>query len=328
MARVLILTGIGIVVLLVGFLAYSLWKVRFFTPAVGSGPAGSPTAKALRRHVEHLTVRIGSRSVGEPEALGQARDYITETLGQAGFEARLQAVPYAGRIYHNVIAAVPGSESGELVVVGAHYDTVWGTPGADDNGSAVAVLLEVARALAETRPRHPVELAFFTLEEPPVFPSRSMGSSVYAAALREAGRSVRAMICLEMVGYYQGSKGGQSFPFPFMGWFYRSTPDFVAVIGNWSSRGLAGEVAGAFREAAHLPVETLALGRFVPGVDFSDHRWFWAMGWPAVMVTDTAFYRNPHYHRSTDTIDTLDFGAMAELVKGLVRAVRGLAEIP
>ncbi|GAB4256700.1 M28 family peptidase [Deferrisoma sp.] len=329
MVRVLVLAPLAIVFVLVCFLAYSLLKVRFFAPAPGPVRADGPEARALRAHVEELAVRIGPRSAEEPEALARAREYIAGILRDAGYVPRYQDVPYGGRTYHNVIATLPGrDEAAGVVVAGAHYDTVWGTPGADDNASAVAVLLEAAKALAGRRFRLPVEFAFFTLEEPPVFPSRAMGSAVYASALRATGREVAAMLCLEMVGYYPGSQGRQAFPFPLMGWFYRSVPDFVAVVGNWRSRGLVREVAAAFRAASALPVETLAAGRFVPGIDFSDHRWFWAMGWPAVMVTDTAFYRNPHYHRPTDTPDTLHYGAMAELVEGVAEAVRVLAGRP
>jgi len=227
-------------------------------------------------------------------------------------------------MYGNVIATIDGKKTpGETVVVGAHYDTVTGTPGADDNASGVAVLLELSRLLRESRPDRTLRLVFFCLEEPPVFRTPSMGSFVYAERAKAAGERVSAMISLEMLGYYGTAAGGQAFPLPFMNLFFSTTPDFIAVVGNLSSRRLVQDIAASIRETG-MAVETLSTGSFVPGVDFSDHRSFWKMGYPAAMLTDTAFYRNPHYHASSDTIDTLDFRRMALLLDGLERAVRRL----
>ena len=152
-----------------------------------------------------------------------------------------------------------------------------------------------------------------------------MGSAVYAAAVAARGERLRAMLCLEMVGYFHDRDGGQSFPLPGMGLIYPTTPDFLAVVANIKSRRLARRVAASFRASTDLPVETLATVRALPDVDFSDHRWFWKLGFEAVMLTDTAFYRNPTYHGPGDTADTLDYGKMAQVVEGLVRAVGDLA---
>jgi len=151
-----------------------------------------------------------------------------------------------------------------------------------------------------------------------------MGSFVYAERAKAAGEQVTAMISLEMLGYYGTAKGGQAFPLPFMSLFFSTTPDFIAVVGNLSSRRLVADIAAPLR-AAGMAVETLSTVSLVPGVDFSDHRSFWKMGYPAAMLTDTAFYRNPHYHASSDTVDTLDFGRMGVLLDGLEKAVRDLA---
>ncbi|MDX9820939.1 MAG: M28 family peptidase [Syntrophales bacterium] len=246
-------------------------------------------------------------------------------LAGYGWSPEIQGFPYEGRMYGNVIATIAGEKrAAETVVVGAHYDTVTGTPGADDNASGVAVLLELSRLLRGIRPDRTIKLVFFCLEEPPVFRTPSMGSFVYAERAKAAGERIAAMISLEMLGYYGTAEGGQAFPLPFMSLFFRTTPDFIAVVGNLSSRRLVGDVAASLRETG-MAVETLATVSLVPGVDFSDHRSFWKMGYPAVMLTDTAFYRNPHYHASSDRADTLDYGRMAVLLDGLDKAIRALA---
>jgi pimeloyl-ACP methyl ester carboxylesterase len=319
--RVLLLLAL----LLAVFLLYSLLKIREM-PSVVLPPAPPVRDTPLYRHVEQLSVRIGSRSVFEYDRLAAAKDYILACIKGMGYSPAEQAVPYRGRDFHNIIVTLPGKDPRRgVVVIGAHYDTVAGTPGADDNASAVAVLLEMARLLKDAAPERTIELVFFTLEEPPVFRTASMGSAVYARAARERGENIVAMICLEMVGYYSDRKGGQSYPLPFMRFFFSDTPDFIAVVGNLSSRRLVRQVADSLRKSGGVPVETLATLPFLPGVDFSDHRSFWKEGYRAVMITDTAFYRNPNYHTERDTIDTLDFHRMSLLLPGLVQAAKDLA---
>jgi Zn-dependent M28 family amino/carboxypeptidase len=152
-----------------------------------------------------------------------------------------------------------------------------------------------------------------------------MGSAVYAREAKAKNENVKAMISLEMLGYYTDKKGGQTFPLPLMNLMFSSTPDFIAVVGNLSSRNLVEKVNYYLKESSGIPVETLSTVSFVPGVDFSDHRSFWKVGYPAVMITDTAFYRNPNYHTETDTIDTLNFDTMSDLLKGLVNVAKNLA---
>jgi Zn-dependent M28 family amino/carboxypeptidase len=331
MVHKVLMGAVTAIAVLALFLAYGVVKTRLapttLPPAPGPGDPELP--RRLLDHVRHLSATIGSRSVHEVEKLEAARDYIADGLRAAGYSPALQAVPWGGRDYANVIASIAGTtRPEETVLVGAHYDSVQGTPGADDNASAVAVLLELCQALRVTAPARTVTFVFFTLEEPPVFPSGTMGSAVYATAAAARGEQIRAMLCLEMVGYFHHRKGGQSFPLPGMGLVYPTTPDFLAVVANLKSRHLARQITTSFRASTDLPVETLATVRYLPGVDFSDHRWFWRLGYEAVMLTDTAFYRNPNYHGPGDTADTLDYTQMSKVVAGLVRAVGDLAGEP
>jgi len=311
--------------LIFAFLLYTVLKIRE-TPSVAVPMIPEMKTTALYRHVEALSVTIGSRSVYEDERLNAAKDYIAASLRDMGYKPEIQPYPYEGRTYSNIVATLPGKDRpGEVVVVGAHYDTYAGTPGADDNAGAVAMLLELCRILKQETHGRTLKFVFFTLEEPPVFRSEFMGSAVYAERARRGRENIKAMICLEMLGYYTDKRGEQGFPLPFMNLFYSSTPNFIAVIGNLASRSLVRKTAASLVKTQGLDVETLSTVGFLPGIDFSDHRSFWKRSYPAVMITDTAFFRNPNYHTENDTIETLDFNRMHILLQGLLRTVRDLA---
>ena len=213
----------------------------------------------------------------------------------------------------------------KILVIGAHYDTVTGTPGADDNASAVAGVLELARIIADTPLNKTVQFVAFALEEPPLFRSKSMGSYVYAESLYQAGKEIEGMICLEMIGYFRDEPGSQFFPIPFMRWFYPDKGNFISLVSNIRTKDFLVRTKAAFKKGTDLPVESLSTLFIVPGVDFSDHRSFWKFGYNALMVTDTAFYRNPHYHKPGDRADTLDYERMTEVVLGLKSAIEELA---
>ncbi len=280
----------------------------------------------LKKTVHTLAGDIGSRGYNQPIELGRTIDYITGELAGYGYDVRSQSYEYSGERYQNIYVEKTGEkETGKIVVVGAHYDTVTGTPGADDNASAVAGLLELARLLASTPLSRTVHFVAFTLEEPPLFRSKSMGSYVYAKSLNDAGRDVVGMICLEMIGYFTDEPGSQTFPLPFMRWFYPDKGNFITLVGNLQSRVFLNQIKDAFQRGTDLPVETLSTVFVVPGVDFSDHRSFWKFGYNAIMVTDTAFYRNPQYHGIGDVSESLDYGRMVEVVRGLKAAIEDLA---
>ena len=238
-----------------------------------------------------------------------------------------QSYDYFGHRVANLIATPPDAAwSPAHYVIGAHYDTVPGTPGADDNASGVAVLLEIARHLAADPPPIPVRLAAFTLEEAPAFMTRLQGSRVFARELARRDERVLGAIILEMVGF---TSARQDYP-PLLRWAgYPSEGNYIGIVGNRRSRRFSQTILRGFDRNPELPVETLTVpfnGWVLPATRLSDHASFWDRGWPAVMVTDTAFFRNPHYHSGTDSIETLDTAFMAELVKSLAFAVEELAQ--
>ncbi|UCD35265.1 MAG: M28 family peptidase [Nitrospiraceae bacterium] len=280
----------------------------------------------LEKTVHVLAREIGSRGHYQLDELNRAAGYIEGELTRCGYEALEQPYEYKGRSYKNVYAVKEGREEPEkILVIGAHYDTVTGTPGADDNASAVAGLLELARLLAPVKLRKTVHFVAFTLEEPPLFRSRSMGSYVYARSLSQGEARVEGMIGLEMIGYFSDEPGSQYFPLPFMRWIYPEQGNFITLVSNLRSRGFLNRVKKGFQKGTALPVESLSSVSFVPGVDFSDHRSFWKFGYDALMVTDTAFYRNPQYHGAGDVPEILDFERMTEVVLGLKAAVEEIA---
>lgn len=326
MKKTRIILGILVVILIIGgYFAYSLLKVRT-TQSVRFTNPESVRRTALYRHIEQLTVRIGARSVRDYGQLSAARAYIAGSLEHMGLKPQFQEYRYQDRIFANVIISIRGNlHPDETVLVGAHYDTVPGTPGADDNASGVASLLEICRLLKDHRPQRTVKLVFFCLEEPPVFRTKDMGSAVYARQAKREGEKVIAMLCLEMLGYYHDQCDAQTYPVPVMRLFYPCRPNFIGVVGNVSSRNLVKSVADILKRHADLPVESLVAVSVLPGVDFSDHKPFWDEGYPAVMITDTAFYRNPNYHSESDTIETLDFRRLASLIPALAATVKELA---
>ena len=304
-------------------LCQSVTAVEFGQPAVVA-----PDVRArLEAMVRTLAQTIGPRSYRDTASLAAAADFITQSFEAGGYTVTFQPYEVQGLTYRNLIAERQGTEEPEhILIVGAHYDTVEGTPGADDNASGVAVLLELARLHTETRFRKTVRFVAFTLEEPPFFRSRQMGSRVYARSLKAQGEQVEAMLCLEMVGYHSQEQGSQSFPFPlfWLRWHYPTTGNFITVVSNSASEPLQIHVRDALKATMALPVETFTGPWWIPGVDLSDHSSFWKEDYPAVMLTDTAYLRNPHYHRDSDKPDTLDYGAMAELVKGMSVALLAL----
>lgn len=281
-------------------------------------------AQELRRDATLLT-DVGDRNTGRPASLDRAASVVEAALGAAGLPvARLPFVA-DGQTVYNLESTVPGdARAGEIVVVGAHYDSILGGPGADDNASGVAAVVALARRFAGEKPARTIRFVAFVNEESPHFWSESMGSLVYAKACKARGDAIVAMLSLETIGYFDEREGSQRYPFVVRP-FYPDRGDFIGVVGNLDSRALTRDVVRAFREAVPFPSEGAALPSFVQGVGWSDQWAFWQVGYPAVMVTDTAPFRNPHYHRKTDLPATLDFDKMARVVDGLAGVVRALA---
>ncbi len=279
----------------------------------------------LRRHVGVLAGEIGERNVWRPPALRAAADYIRTEFSLLGYDVTAQSYETHGMRCENLEVAVPGiSRASEIIVAGAHYDTVAGSPGADDNASGVAGVMEIARALRPLCLERTVKLVAFVNEEAPFFYFGEMGSKVYAEVARRRNDDIRTMLSLEMLGYYSDAPGSQTYP-PFLHWFYPNCGNFIGFVSNLRSRRALSEVVRAFRANSDFPAERLASPAFVPGVAWSDQLSFWRAGYPGVMVTDTAFHRYPHYHRASDTPDEIRYPEMARVVDGLAKAIAMIA---
>lgn len=279
----------------------------------------------LKRHVGMLAERIGERNVWRPEALTAAAQYIRNTLTDLGYEVGVQSFESGGLTVQNLEVELPGVDAPEeIIVLGAHYDSVAGTPGANDNASGVAALLEIARLLADKNHARTLRLVAFANEEPPFFYSEEMGSRVYARRSRQRGEQIKAMLALETIGYYTDQPASQQYPFLFS-FFYPDTGNFIGFVGNLSSRRLVQRTLGIFRTSTEFPSEGLAAPGWMMGIHWSDHWSFWKAGYPAIMITDTALFRYPHYHAATDTPEKLDYPNLARVTMGLVMVAAELA---
>jgi Zn-dependent M28 family amino/carboxypeptidase len=284
------------------------------SPASSRDAAVDPAA--LEHHVRMLAVTLHPRSVDNLVNLDRAADYVLEQLRATGAETAEQPVEADGRRFRNLIARF-GPREGPVIVIGAHYDSCGDTPGADDNASGVAGLLELARLLAANPPEHSVELVAYTLEEPPYFRTDSMGSVWHARSLSEAGRKVRVMLSLEMIGFYRDTPKSQNYPLAPLKLVYPDEGNFIAIVAPFGDFGATRRVKALFRGASDLPAVSINAPRAVQGVDFSDHASYWRYKMPAMMITDTAFLRNPNYHERSDTPDTLDYARMAKVVRAV-----------
>ena len=294
-------------------------KVRNFSPRASADPA------RLEADVRALTGLPGFRCFERPDDLERAAEWAKTKLMSSGLLVEEENFGVGDLSFRNIVAHY-GADEGPVLVIGAHYDVCGEQPGADDNASGVAGLIELVRMLGRNQPEvaHRIELALWPLEEPPNFRSPAMGSAIHANSLALRGADVRGMISLEMIGYFSDEPGSQSFPMPGMSLLYSSRGDAIVVVGNSSSWWFTRRVKARMAGSAELTVRSMNAPAFVPGVDFSDHLNFWQQGWKAVMITDTAFYRNPNYHEVTDTPDTLDYERMAQVVTGVYAAITTL----
>ncbi len=280
----------------------------------------------LRDHIHVLSEDIGERHHENPGSLDKTLNYIEQKFIEAGLQSSRHS--YAGGRYHNLIAEVSGrSKADEIIIIGAHYDTVWLSPGADDNASGVAVMLELAHAFTVLQPERTVRFIAFANEENPFAETDAMGSRVYVRDIHTKDENVVAMFSLEMLGYYSDAPGSQKYPPP-LKWFYPDQAGFIAFVTNVQSGWLLWRSLSAFRRHSDFPVEGLAVPeRMVPDIRRSDQASFWDAGYPAIMVTDTADFRNIHYHTVGDILRTLDLGRMAELTESLVYMFADLAGV-
>ena len=280
----------------------------------------------LEAHVRMLAVTIGERNTRFPKAYELAEEYLRRSLTDFAYVVESQDYPGDGMTVTNLVAERKGTERpGEIVVIGAHYDSVRDTPGADDNASGTAAVLELARHFAQQSSARTLRFVLFANEEPPAFQNEDMGSLVYAKACKARGDDIVAMLSLESIGFFTSEPDTQILPTPLLRPFLGSRGDFLGFVANWKNRPLVRETIAVFREAAPFPTEGIAAPELVSGIGFSDHWSFWQVGYPAAMVTDTALFRNPHYHKPTDLPETMDFSALARVTQGLTPVVAALA---
>lgn len=302
----------------------------------------------LRAHVDSLTRVYPARNYLNTVSLDQAAEYIfnefskyttrvsyqtyqvdsianINVLASSVSRVKNKNATIATREYRNVIASF-GPEDGERLIIGAHYDVCGDQPGADDNASGVAGLLELARLIHALNPdlKYRVDLVAYSLEEPPYFRSQWMGSAIHAKSLKDSNIAVKAMISLEMIGYFSEVEDSQDFPFPLLNWFYPSTGNFITVVANFSNFSLAGRFKSLMKEVSEVPAHAFRAPSWIPGIDLSDHANYWKYGFAALMITDTAYNRNRNYHNNGDTGETLNYDKMAEVVKGVYWAMLNL----
>lgn len=309
--------------------------VRFMTgmpresysgPLPPLSPQEAEISANLKAHVASMAGNIGERNLIAYRELQGTAEYIEEAFKRQGYKVDSQEYVVESKTVRNLVAEIRGgTQANEIVVVGAHYDTVWDCPGADDNTSGVAALLETARLLKNAHPARTVRFVAFVNEEPPWFQTGNMGSWVYAKRSHKLGEDVVAALSIETVGMYSDAKGSQHYPLGF-GVFYPSQGNFISFIGNISSRALAREAIASFRKTTKFPSEGAAVPAWISGVGWSDHWSFWQEGYPAIMVTDTAPFRNPNYHERSDKPDTLDYERMARVVQGMTAVVSDLGK--
>ena len=306
----------------------------------------------LRANVQRLAGEIGERNMWHYPQLNAAADFIEDSFSRGGLHPRRDSYEIRGQACHNIEVEIPGQpqraavSSGavasakaasppQIILIGAHYDSVFGSPGANDNGSGVAALLALARRFSEKQselrltqtPYKTLRFVAFVNEEPPYFLGGDMGSFVYASRCKARGDKISAMISLETIGYFSDAPHSQTYPSPGLGIFYPKVGNFIGFVSNVHSRTLLRRVVALFRKHAKIPSEGAALPSFVPGVSWSDQWSFWRCGYPGIMVTDTAPFRYPHYHSASDTPDKLDYDRFTLVVSGMEKVIEGLDKL-
>jgi Zn-dependent M28 family amino/carboxypeptidase len=285
----------------------------------------SALTHALRAHIDHLATTIGERNVHCPHKLQAAAHYIAHQWEQQGYAVERLCYDVAGVTCENLeVTRIGNARKKEIILLGAHYDTVPGSPGANDNGSGVAALLELSRLFAGIHPDLTVRFVAFVNEEAPFFANRQQGSMVYAEAAKKRGDDIKLMASLETIGSYFDAPGTQTYP-PLFNLFYPDRGNFIGFVSNFRSGRAMKRLAQAFRANSDFPLETTATFPFIPGIGWSDHRSFWIEGYPAVMITDTAFHRYKHYHLPSDTPDKIAFPQFTRVTSGLYAAFAELA---
>jgi hypothetical protein len=317
-----------------------LWWLGVKMPGknISNAAALSPDEIALREElradVQKLAGDIGERNMWHYPQLNAAADFIENSFSRAGLRPRRDTYEIRGQACHNIETEISGA-SPEIILIGAHYDSVFGSPGANDNGSGVAAMLALARRFANRQPERrltqtpykTLRFVAFVNEEPPYFLSGEMGSLVYAGRCKARGDKIAAMISLETIGYFSDAPNSQVYPSRALGAFYPKVGNFIGFVSNVHSRTLLRRAIAAFRKHAKIPSEGAALPWFIPGVSWSDQWSFWKHGYPGIMITDTAPFRYPYYHSADDTPDKLDYDRFALVVSGMEKVIENLDKL-
>ena len=299
---------------------------KIISKAAPLSPDEVALREELRADVQKLAGEIGERNLWHYAQLNAAADFIEKSFSRAGLYPRRDTYEVHGQACHNIEVEIPGARP-EILLIGAHYDSVFGSPGANDNGTGVAATLALARRFAGRRTDHTLRFVAFVNEEPPYFLSDEMGSFVYAGRCKARGDKISAMISLETIGYFSDAPNSQRYPSPGLGIFYPKIGNFIGFVSNVQSRTLLRRVVALFRKHAKIPSEGAALPAFIPGVSWSDQWSFWRNGYPGIMVTDTAPFRYPHYHSSSDTPDKLDYDRFTLVVSGMEKVIEDLDKL-
>lgn len=270
----------------------------------------------LESVVKKLSIDLNPRNFSHLENLDATADYIKNHFKQAGGRVQIQEFTVSNKKYQNVRCFF-GPTGSPRTIIGAHYDTHGKTPGADDNASGVAGLIELAYLFGNNLPETEIELVAYTLEEPPYFASKQMGSYIHAESISKEGNEVRGIIVLEMIGYFSDDFGSQEYPSRFLKLIYPQTGNFIAVVGTLDHRAYIAKIKKGMKGVTDLPIYSIAAPTQIPGIDFSDHRNYWEFGYDAVMITNTAFYRNGEYHKPGDTWDRLNYKKMANVIRAV-----------
>lgn len=270
----------------------------------------------IKKHLTALTKTNQFRTHGNVAQLNESADYIRSVFGQFADSVSIQEYEANGQIYKNVIGSF-GTQYSKRIVVGAHYDVCGPQEGADDNASGVVGLLELARLLQGRQLNNRIDLVAYTLEEPPYFRTELMGSYIHAKSLADSGVEVYGMVSLEMIGYFQDHKKSQSYPVGLLSLFYGNRGDYITLVNKFGAGKFARDFGSKFKASKAIRTKTFTGPPALPGIDFSDHQNYWKFGYSALMLTDTAFYRNKNYHQPTDTMETLDLKRMGKVIEGV-----------
>lgn len=277
----------------------------------------------VRNDLLAITGTTESRNYQNIETLNWVAGYIFSQLLKSCDTVYYQAYCIRGKWYKNVIGVI-GNEKKEKIVVGAHYDVAGDQPGADDNASGVAGLLELARILSLRPISYTIEFVAYTLEEPPFFGTKKMGSYIHAKTIFEGGQKIKGMLCLDMIGYFDDKKGTQQYPLKGLGVIYGSRGNYITIIQKFGNGKFGRRVKRKLKGQSWIRTKSFKGPVVLPGIDFSDHRNYWGFGFPAVLITNTAFYRNPHYHQKGDVLQSLNIDKMCRVVQAVYLAICGV----